>query len=117
MQASARALIGDSAMGAVLVAEAEGALVGVLAASWQTAIHAAGRYGLIQDLWVERSWRGRSVGGELIGALCQLAGEHGISRIEVGLPREGFAGLTATAAFYRANDFEPLGTRMRRVLE
>ena len=36
-----------------------------------------------------------------------------MARIEVGLPRERFAGLDATAAFYLANDFTPLGARMR----
>jgi GNAT superfamily N-acetyltransferase len=116
MQASARALIADGDAGVLLVADAEGALVGMLAASWQTAIHAPGRYALIQDLWVHREWRSRAIGAELLGALCELASGRQIARIEVGLPRESFAALAATEAFYTSNGFTPLGPRMRRLL-
>jgi GNAT superfamily N-acetyltransferase len=118
MHDTARALIEDSQAGALLVAEAEGgAIVGVLAASCQLAIHAPGRYLLIQDLWVDPAWRSRAIGGELIAALARLAREQGMSRLEVGLPRESFAGIRATEAFYLRNDFTLLGVRMRRVLQ
>jgi GNAT superfamily N-acetyltransferase len=117
MQASAHALIADGERGVLLVAEAAGALVGVLAASWQTAIHVPGRYALIQDLWVHPSWRSRAIGADLIAALADLADGRQIARIEVGLPQTSFAGLEATAAFYRRNGFTPLGVRMRRLLE
>ncbi|MGO9320845.1 MAG: GNAT family N-acetyltransferase [Solirubrobacteraceae bacterium] len=117
MHATARSLLGDGDAGVLLVAEAGGALVGVLAASWQTAIHVPGRYALIQDLWVHRAWRSRAIGAELLAALSELAGGRQIARIEVGLPRESFAGLGATEAFYRANGFTPLGPRMRLLLE
>ena len=36
-----------------VVAEAGGAIVGVLSASWQRALHVPGRYATIQDLWVD----------------------------------------------------------------
>src|SRR5438128_12259425 len=52
MQTAAQALIDDRGTGVLLVAEAEGNIVGVLAASLQTAMHVPGRYVLIQDLWV-----------------------------------------------------------------
>ena len=91
-----------------------GAIVGVLGASWQSAIHIPGRYALIQDLWVHPSWRGAGVGGGLLAALFELARRAGIACVEVGLPRERFAGLAATEAFYLANGFTPLGARMRR---
>lgn len=116
MQAAARELLRDRDAGALLVAEADDALVGVLAASWQTAIHMPGRYALIQELWVHSAWRGRALGGELLAALYELAGERQIARVEVGLPRQGFAGLSATEAFYRSNGFTPLGRRMRRLV-
>ena len=117
MREATRALLEDPRSGAVLVAEAEGALVGVLTASWQSAIHVPGRYGLIQDLWVHRSWRGRALGGALLAALAERAHALGVTRIEVGLPKESFPGLPATEAFYRANGFEALGPRMRRVAD
>ena len=42
LEAAARTLIADRDAGEVLVAEAGGAIVGVLAASWQLAIHVPG---------------------------------------------------------------------------
>jgi GNAT superfamily N-acetyltransferase len=116
LQAATRALLEDPNAGALLVADADGELVGVLAASWQTAIHTLGYYALIQDLWVHSSWRSRSIGADLLAALCELASERRLTRLEVGLPRESFAGLAATQAFYSANGFAPLGPRMRRLL-
>jgi GNAT superfamily N-acetyltransferase len=116
MRTAARSLLEEPGAGAVLVADADGEIVGVLAASWQTAIHIPGCYGLIQDLWVRRSWRENSIGRDLLAALLSLARAQGVARVEVGLPRESFAGLRATEAFYLANGFTPLGPRMRCVL-
>lgn len=117
MQDTARALLDDPDAGILLVAETDEKLVGVLSASWQIAMHVPGRYGLIQDLWVDRSWRGHTIGARLLRALEERARELGIARLEVGLPKESFAGLDATAAFYRAGGFDPLGARMRRLIE
>ncbi|HEV3320457.1 MAG TPA: GNAT family N-acetyltransferase [Solirubrobacteraceae bacterium] len=119
MLQTARALLEDRRLGALLVAEADGensVIVGVLGASWQLALHVPGRYALIQDLWVHPSWRGRSVGRELLRALSELAREQGMARAEVGLPRESFAGIRATEGFYAHNGFEHLGARMRRII-
>ena len=111
-------LVRDRGMGALLVAEAGGedGLVGVLAASWQHAVHVPGRYGTIQDLWVHPQWRSKAIGHDLVEAFCELARDAGAQRIEVGLPREDFERIGATEAFYRANGFEHLGPRMRRKL-
>lgn len=116
LEEEARALIDGPQVGALLVAEAEGKIVGLLAASWQRAMHVPGRYGTIQDLWVHPDWRSRAIGADLVAALAALAGERGIARLEVGLPRESFAGLAKTEAFYRRNGFDELGIRMRRLL-
>jgi GNAT superfamily N-acetyltransferase len=115
-QAAVRELLDSPREGAVLVAESAGALVGVLAASWQLAIHVPGRYALIQDLWVDRAWRSRAIGAGLLAALFELVRAQGCERVEVGLPRPSFAGIAATEAFYRANGFDALGPRMRVVL-
>jgi GNAT superfamily N-acetyltransferase len=116
MEETVRALVGDPATGAVWVAEEHGAIVGVLAASWQSAIHVPGRYALIQDLWVAASHRGQAIGGALLDALFARAREQGVARVEVGLPRESFAAIRATETFYLNNGFAPLGARMRRPL-
>jgi GNAT superfamily N-acetyltransferase len=117
MSQAARTLM-DPRQGAVFVARAgedHDIVVGVLLASYQTAMHVPGRYVLIQDLWVHSSWRGQALGRRLLNMLFELAHAQGITRAEVGLPRETFEGIDATELFYRHNGFDPLGPRMRRI--
>ncbi|HEY5816353.1 MAG TPA: GNAT family N-acetyltransferase [Solirubrobacterales bacterium] len=116
LEEAARTLAEDPELGVLLVAECEGAIVGICAVSWQFAVHVPGRYGTIQDLWVHPEWRSRALGRELVLALVRQATELGVARLEVGLPQEGFAQLEATERFYRENGFTPLGPRMRRLL-
>ncbi len=116
LQDAARELIEDRDAGAVLVARVRGDVVGMLAASWQLALHVPGRYATIQDLWVHRAWRSRSIGADLMTAFVDLVRERGLTRIEVGLPRDSFRAIQSTEGFYLENDFVPLGSRMRRVL-
>jgi GNAT superfamily N-acetyltransferase len=110
---AARAVIAvDVAM--VAHDEAAGPVVGVLAASWITTVHAGGMYGLIQDLWVDGARRSDGVGAELVSSFCALAEARGATRIEVGIPRDTFAALADTRRFYERNGFEVVGARMRR---
>jgi GNAT superfamily N-acetyltransferase len=116
MEDVARALIDSPWEGTVLVAQADVAIVGVLAASWQMAIHVPGTYALIQDLWVDQAWRSQAVGAALVEALVEHARGRHLERVEVGLPRESFARFGATEAFYLSNGFTPNGPRMRRAI-
>jgi GNAT superfamily N-acetyltransferase len=116
LEAEVRAVLEDPELGALIVADAGGEIVGVLSASWQRALHVPGRYATIQDLWVDAEWRSRQIGTALVEALADLCREQGVARIEVGLPRESFAAIRATEAFYLGNEFEQLGPRMRRLL-
>jgi GNAT superfamily N-acetyltransferase len=116
MEGSALALIQDPRDGTVLVADAGGELVGVLTASWQTAIHVPGTYALIQDLWVSPSLRGGGIGAALVDAFAGMARDQGVARIEVGLPKPSFTDIAATEAFYVRNGFDVHGTRMRMLL-
>jgi len=117
LETEVRALLEDPAGGSVLIAEADGGIVGVLSASWQRAIHVPGTYATIQDLWVDEGWRSRGVGAELVEAVASQARARGVGRLEVGLPRETFAAIASTESFYRRNGFEHLGPRMRRLLD
>lgn len=117
MEAEVQALLDDPQGGSVLIAEADGEIVGVLTASWQRAIHVPGVYATVQDLWVDEDWRSRGVGAELVEAIASQARTRGVSRLEVGLPRETFAAIASTESFYKRNGFEHLGPRMRRLLE
>jgi GNAT superfamily N-acetyltransferase len=117
MEAEVQALLDDPQGGSVLIAEADGGIVGVLTASWQRAIHVPGVYATIQDLWVDEAWRSRGVGAELVEAVASQARTRGVSRLEVGIPRETFAAIASTESFYKRNGFERLGPRMRRLLD
>ena len=116
LEAEVRAHLDDPDGASVLIAEADGTVVGVLSASWQRAIHVPGTYATIQDLWVDEAWRSRGVGADLVEAIASQARTRGVSRLEVGLPRETFAAIASTESFYRRNGFEHLGPRMRRLL-
>jgi GNAT superfamily N-acetyltransferase len=116
LEAEVEAVLEDPEVGALIVAEAGGEIVGVLSASWQRALHVPGRYATIQDLWVAAGWRSRGVGAGLVDGLADLCRAQGVARIEVGLPRESFDAIRATEAFYLGNGFERLGPRMRRLL-
>lgn len=116
MEQEVQALLDDPQGGSVLIAEADGRIVGVLTASWQRAIHVPGVYATVQDLWVDEDWRSRGVGAELVEAIASQARTRGVSRLEVGLPRETFAAIASTESFYRRSGFEHLGPRMRRLL-
>lgn len=117
LETEVRALLDDPEGGSVLIAEADGKVVGMLSASWQRAIHVPGVYATIQDLWVDGAWRSRGVGAELVEAVASQARARGVSRLEVGLPRETFAAIASTESFYKRNGFEHLGPRMRRLLD
>lgn len=117
LETEIRAHLDDPDGASVLIAEADGDVVGVLSASWQRAIHVPGVYATIQDLWVDEAWRSRGVGAELVEAIASQARTRGVSRLEVGLPRETFAAIASTESFYRRNGFEHLGPRMRRLLD
>lgn len=117
LETATREAIEDPEAGLVIVCESGGVLVGVLAASWGHAIHVPGRYATIQDLWVLPAWRSRAIGHDLIEALCEVARERGVPRLEVGLPKDSFERIGSTESFYRANGFSHLGPRMRRLLD
>ncbi|HEX3693096.1 MAG TPA: GNAT family N-acetyltransferase [Solirubrobacteraceae bacterium] len=116
LEDAAHELIDDPEAGVLIVAESGDAIVGVLGASWQSAIRIPGRYGLIQELWVARAFRYREIGTELINELVALAQAQGIGRLEVGLPSERYPHLAATESFYETHLFKGIGLRMRRQL-
>jgi GNAT superfamily N-acetyltransferase len=115
VEAETLAHIEDPALGIVLLATADD-LAGVLTASWSRAIQVPGRMLTIEVLWTRRERRGEGLGAALLEALAPIALAEGAERVEVGLPREGFAALRATERFYLANGFERLGPRMRKAL-
>jgi branched-chain amino acid aminotransferase len=117
LEVAAAEAIADPERGCLLVVDTvDEGLVGVLAASWQHAIHVPGRYCILQDLWTHPAWRSQGVGAALVAELLERMREEDVDRVEVGLPSDCFAALAATEAFYRKNGFAQLGPRMRQML-
>ena len=104
-------------VGSLLVAEDDGAIVGVLGRQLGSGRSTSpGRYATIQDLWVDprvAQPRGRRRAGR--GARRAGAGAQGVARIEVGLPREGFAALADRGVLPRPAS-SASAPRMRRRL-
>lgn len=110
-----RRLVRDPDAAIVLVAERKGEtdLAGLLIATLQPAVHVAGTYALIQELWVAPSARCAGVGAQLLAHLMPRLELLGVHDVEVGLPRPGFPALERTRAFYEQQGFAEVGPRMR----
>jgi GNAT superfamily N-acetyltransferase len=113
-EAAFHAILARPSESTLLLAQEEGErLVGLLGASWPLALRTGGRYGLIQELWVQPDRRGREIGRLLLEALAWHARRRGLGVLEVGLPSDRYEALAATRSFYERNGFVALGERMR----
>ena len=90
--------------------------LGLITASYQSAVRTGGQYALIQELWVMASMRGRGVGSALIAALCRSARAAGCRTVEVGIPHYDSPAFARTYPRYAQWGFKDLGPRMRKDL-
>ena len=74
--------------GAVIVAEEEGKLVGLITLSYPIAIRCAGKYTCIEEFIVSEMVRGRGVGTQLLQAALEEAKKRGCFEIQVNAPTE-----------------------------
>jgi GNAT superfamily N-acetyltransferase len=118
-----RSLVAIPDSGSVVVAERGRSddpdvreIVGVVTASFQSAIRTLGRYALIQELWVEPGHREYGIGEEMLlwaeDAWLQL----GIRHVEVGLPSPRFDHFARTSAFYERAGYVVRGPRLYKQL-
>jgi len=99
----------DSERGAVLVAEEDGALLGVISFSINLAIRFDTAYAQIEELVVDAAARGKQAGAILVRAAMAEARRRGCD--EMGLyPRE------ETRAFYEKLGFAYVGVELRQRL-
>lgn len=103
-------LLLDSADGHCVVAEGQGAVIGM--ATLQVLISTAegGRVGLVEDVIVDQKFRGRGVGTALLDHLQQWAKEHDLSRLQLAADRDNSAALE----FYARNGWEQTSLVMLR---
>ena len=86
--ATFREMVADDEKGAVLIAEEDNEIVGVITLSYPVAIRCAGIYTCIEEFIVSQRMRGRGVGGQLLEAAITEATARGCHEIQVNRPSE-----------------------------
>src|SRR4030042_6805822 len=79
--ATFRALVSNDDKGAVIVAEEEGMLVGLITLSYPIAIRCAGKYTCVEEFIVSETVRGRGVGTQLLESALNEAKKQGCYEI------------------------------------
>lgn len=78
------------------------------------AVYANGNFGIIQELFVEKTFRSAGIGKLLIDKAKELSNNNGWTRIEVGAPdRNQFR---QTLSFYKREGFVEIGPRLKLFL-
>lgn len=99
----------ESDRGAVLVAEEEGQLLGVITASFNPAIRYGGSYAQIEELVVDEAGRGKGIGARLVEAMIEEARQRQCKDI-------GLYALEHNRPFYEKLGFTYQGPELRQML-
>lgn len=86
--ATFRELVTSDDKGAVIVAEEDGRLIGIITLSYPIALRCAGKYTCIEEFIVNETVRGRGVGTQLLQAALEEAKKRGCFEIQVNAPTE-----------------------------
>lgn len=108
------AMLGSGRLVALLAERAGDGVVGVAVLAEAAAAYAGGSFGVLTELHVAPSLRGRGTGARLVAAARREAMARGWRRLEVTTPDAGR--FPRTQAFYAANGFAPIGPRLRVLL-
>ena len=95
--------------GFIVLAEVDGVPRAVCTASYTTALRTAGRYCILQEMFVEPDSRSSGVGQAVIDFALEHAADNGCQVVELGTPRDGSRAIR----FYEQSGFENIGARMR----
>ncbi len=83
----------------ILVAEGQGDIVGMATLQVLVSTAEGGPVGLVEDVVVDRDWRGRGVGSALLHHLTRWAEENRLSRLQLAMD----SGNSAASGFYKRN--------------
>ncbi len=111
-EARARVWLADGSY-LVLLAKAEGAVVGFLALYQSYALYTEGVYGTIPEFYVRPSHRSRGIGTALIAESKKVGQARGWRRLEVTTPP--LPQFDRTLAFYQRQGFTISGGRKLKV--
>lgn len=99
---------------AFLAEDERGGPLGILTLNECASIYAGGKFGVISELYIEPQFRSAGVGPRLLNAAIAFGRSRQWGRLEVGAP--SVPRWNRTVSFYRANQFEEVGPRLRRML-
>ncbi len=102
-------LVSDGDAGFIVIAEEDGVAKAVCTASIVWAIRTAGRYGILQEMYVEPHSRNSGVGRAVIDFALEYAVASGCQVVELGTPRNGQRQIE----FYERAGFVKVGARLR----
>lgn len=102
-------LVSRSGAGFVVIAEEDGEAKATCTASFLTAMRTAGRYAVLQEMFVEPESRNTGVGRAVVDFATEHAVANGCQVVELGTPRNGRRAIE----FYERAGFENIGARMR----
>lgn len=86
-------LLLESASGCILVAEIDRAVVGMCTGQLTISTAEGGLSLLVEDVVVERKWRGLGIAREMLDTLAQWAAGLGVSRLQLLADRNNAAAL------------------------
>jgi ribosomal protein S18 acetylase RimI-like enzyme len=95
-------LLGDPDLNIVLVAEVEDRIVGMCSVQMLISTAQGSPCGLIEDMIVDRKFRGQGIGSGLLDSACEWAAEEGATRMQLLADRENVEALD----FYEKQGWE-----------
>ena len=95
--------------GFIVIAEVDGVPRAACTASFTASLRTAGRYCILQEMFVEPDSRSSGVGQAVIEFALEHAAANGCEVVELGTPRRGDRQIE----FYQRVGFENVGARMR----
>ncbi|WP_416898423.1 MAG: N-acetyltransferase family protein [Minwuia sp.] len=108
-RAGLRMILGDPAAGALLVAERDGAVIGMVGLLYSISTALGGRVAMLEDMVVEPTARGSQVGRALLDAAIARAKSDGCRRITLLTDGDNAAAQRFYArAGFQASDMLPM---------
>lgn len=90
-------------------------IVGLVTLSLVDALRTSGRYGIIQEAWVDQNYRSLGLGKMLIAEIDRIVDKLHLDVIEVALPNSSYKNFNKLRNFYIENGFICVGSRMRKM--
>jgi GNAT superfamily N-acetyltransferase len=89
----------------VIVADLHGAVIGMAAVQITISTAEGGRAGLVEDVIVERKFRGKGIGSKLLESICDWSRDQDLKRLQLLADRDNHRALL----FYHATGWSHTG--------